>query len=92
MLADVTVVLALTQHLDFMFSPLVFGPSCYLQSEASVTHRLYSGRTEAWSWISRSFTWVRIANFQLSSTWVRLEQVLPLVYSAEDRNSMNVFT
>lgn len=57
-----------------------------VQSEASATHLLYSGRTEAWSLISRSFTWFRMANFQLSSTWVRFEHILASVCSARDRN------
>lgn len=57
-----------------------------LQSEARATHLLYSGRTDVWSLTSRSFTWVTMANFQLSSTWVRLEQVFPLGDSSEDRH------
>lgn len=55
-------------------------------SKAVSTYLLYSGRTEAWSLTSRSFTWVTMANFQLSSTWVRFEHVLPLLYSTGDRH------
>lgn len=42
-----------------------------------LTHRLYSGRTDAWSLMSSSFMRVKMANFQLSSIWVKLLQALP---------------
>lgn len=54
---------------------------------ATSSHLVYSGRREAWSLISMSFTCVRMANFQLSRTWVRLEQLLPLVGSAGHKES-----